>query len=167
VVFLGNKIISLSILVFSLFLALALFGCTSVPVCGNNVCEANETDLSCPSDCAIPAEVISKMAWKNAQPWALTDWVKDGNVLNVVIKNNTSELLVLRAFQANSEDYILAMNTEVSPGAVVGLQIPSMTDCVSGEKYNYSKTLIAITYDTSVIQNKVEYGVADIIGYCS
>ena len=38
-------------ILFSFFLLIFLFGCTQIPVCGNGVCESNETDVSCSLDC--------------------------------------------------------------------------------------------------------------------
>ena len=34
--------------------ALVLFGCTQPPVCGNNICEATETQYTCSQDCGNP-----------------------------------------------------------------------------------------------------------------
>jgi len=245
-----GKMLNLGILVFSLFLALVLFGCTSTPVCGNGACEIEETNSICPQDCgvelscidndvndasniygsyfaagtaqgypdtvqgsandccmqtsqpgacvnigpylseafcneSVPSSVmyecpygcmagacvsnevtISKELWKNAEPWGIVDWSKHENILWVVLTNNTDNNLTLKAFIAGDSNYLLPSGGAVLPNSSAGLQFVVSTSCVPNEKYVYTKEDIQIIYDTDSIQNKVEYGVADIVGEC-
>lgn len=113
-------------------------------------------------------ETALKTSWKTAEPWAIQDWSASGDsggTLTIVLKNNTAETLEFNSITASSETSETVDAQTIAPGAVT-TQIDVNIVCTPGSKYSIPKNDIQIDYNTQSIDNKKQYGVADIAGTC-
>lgn len=107
-------------------------------------------------------ETALKTSWRTAEPWAIQDWSADGNALNLVLKNNTAETLELNSVKASGT----TPSAQTIPPGAVTTKIEVTITCSEGNKYSIPKNDIQIDYNTQSIDNKIQYGVADIAGTC-
>jgi hypothetical protein len=114
---------------------------------------------------AVP-EQTAKTAWKSAEPFAITDWTLDASedTLTVVIKNNSFETLTFINIVTATSD-VNDTNASVAPGATITRTISTEDTYSAGDKYSYPKDgNMYITYNTTNITGKKQYGNADIVG---
>jgi ABC-type cobalt transport system substrate-binding protein len=110
-------------------------------------------------------ETALKTSWKTAEPWAIQDWSAKDGTLSIILKNNTAETLEFNSITASSETSETVDAQTIAPGAVT-TQIDVTIVCTQGHKYSIPKNDIQIDYNTQSIDNKKQYGVADIAGTC-
>ena len=112
------------------------------------------------------SETSLKTSWKTAEPWAITDWSASAGTLTLVLKNNTAETLEFTNITVGAGT-AYSTDANVAPGATMSTNASiSTTGCTSGSKYSYPKANVVITYNTTSITGKAQYGVADIAGTC-
>lgn len=113
-------------------------------------------------------ETTAKTAWKSTEPWAIVDWSRTGEVLTVVLKNNSYETLDFVELTVNSNgDSNDDGTSNVSPAGLVTKTIDNLGACTSGTRYSLPKEYIQIDFNTPNIAGKTQKGVADIVGSCS
>ena len=107
-------------------------------------------------------ETALKTSWKTAEPWAIQDWSASGTTLSLVLKNNTAETLELNSVKASGT----TPSAQTIPPGAVTTKINVTIVCTPGSKYSIPKNDIQINYNTQSMDNKIQYGVADIAGTC-
>ena len=108
-------------------------------------------------------EQTAKTAWKSSEPWALVDWtVSSGGVMTVVLKNNSYETMGFNSF-TNGTDTNNTAST-VPAGSTVNKTFTYTDAPGTGEKYSITKAGIVIDYNSGTINNKTQYGAADLVG---
>ena len=112
-------------------------------------------------------ETSSQIAWKSAQPFAITDWKvdSDGNLF-LILQNNSSETLdLVRVSVGRGTDW----NTGIS-GIPSGIKttdsqvIIKTTGVTTNTQYSFPKASIYIDYNSPDLSSKRQQGVADIKG---
>ncbi len=115
-------------------------------------------------------EQSAKIAWQSAEPWAIVDWTLDAtnDDLIVILKNNSFETLEFNSIYINSTD-TNSDDATVSAGATLQRKIDLTTTYTAGDRYAYTSAnnAIYIDYNTPNIDNKKQYGAADIVGTAS
>lgn len=113
-------------------------------------------------------EKQSSERWKNASPWAIVDYSRNANIMQIILRNTTSETLLLMGVTLTPTD-TNSFESSVSAGALV-LRTFTITDpkylCNEGDRYILTKENISIDYNASSLPQKTEYGISDIIGHC-
>jgi hypothetical protein len=105
------------------------------------------------------AERTSKIEWSSTEPWAITEWDANTTHLTVVLKNNTAGSLTFNEIDIAGNDN--TDSKEVPAGGVITRHIAK--SC-SG---TYSYDSVTISYDTSSITGREQYGSSPIVGTCS
>ena len=110
-------------------------------------------------------EQTAKTAWKSAEPWAIVDWTveTDGDVV-VVLKNNSFETMGLNEITLNEFGDSNDDASNVPAGSTIRRTINPTTNPISESKYSYPKAYIVIDYNSGSINNKTQYGAADLVG---
>ena len=110
-------------------------------------------------------ETQAKASWKSVEPIAIIDWGQSGEVLTLVLQNNSGASIGFNDIYVTSTDYNNAAATSLAAGATKVVTV-AVTNCVSGSKFSYPKAGITIDYNTVNIDNKTQNAIADIIGTC-
>jgi hypothetical protein len=112
-------------------------------------------------------DATAKRAWISAEPFSVIDWTRSGNVITLVMKNNSSETLDLNTVKFNATDINYPAFTGIPPGGTKNITYTlTVGSCTTGNKYSIAKDGIKIIYSTPNIANKTESGAADLVGTC-
>lgn len=110
------------------------------------------------------SQTQAQTAWRSSEPWAIVEWslLEAGN-LTVVLRNNSFETLGFNEFGISTNDTNdLASN--VAPGGTLVRTISGLTGYTSGNTFSILRDDIFIDYNSGNINNRRQYGAADIVG---
>ncbi len=130
--------------------------------------EVWQFDTSVDSNMSV-AENSARVVWKSAEPFAITDWRMGGDMLFLDLKNNSSETLTVTSVSAGG--MVSSATHEMMPGSTTDLTTSRYfyldEDCVVGQTYTFDKSSVKIVYASANIEDKIQYGAADIVVPCS
>ncbi len=112
-------------------------------------------------------ETSSQIAWKSAQPFAITDWkmTSDGNLV-IILQNNSSDTLdLVKVSVGRGNDWNTGI-TGIPSGAKTAETevIITTTGINTNTQYAFPKASIYIDYNSPDLSNKRQAGSADITG---
>jgi uncharacterized protein (UPF0333 family) len=110
-------------------------------------------------------EQTAKAAWQSSEPWGVVEWSmnSDGN-LTVVLKNNSFDSLEFNELTVSGTTSTTAATT-VPPGATQNVLVPSISGTyTAGQPFSLPQDEILIDFNTGNINNRIQYGAADIVG---
>lgn len=111
------------------------------------------------------SQTQSQTAWRSAEPWAIVEWrlVGSDENLDIVLRNNSFETLGFNSVSigAGTPD-TTAQN--VAPAATITKTITGLSGYTAGNRFSIQKDDIAIDFNSGNINNRIQRGVADIVG---
>ncbi len=117
---------------------------------------------------------MSATAWKSTQPFAFLNYDFSGSTFLVEIYNNSLSDIYLESVSIGGN--VFEVNKQIRFFDSINIEIPMSSNCISGEKYFFSRESIIIKFEPGKIEveprmelineDGVQKNVMDIAGIC-
>jgi hypothetical protein len=103
--------------------------------------------------------------WKSAEPFGLKSWLMYENELILILENNSEQNLILNEVDLSVETKDIDIHDIHGDNSIYRVTISEPSICFNGD-YNIPKSNIKIKYSTDGGQDKLQVGLANLVGQC-
>jgi hypothetical protein len=113
-------------------------------------------------------EESSRAAWRSAEPFAIIAWSKIDDRLTMSVENNSNEILTLNQINVGGLTQVILVDDSnpMYPGEIKVVTFEEPMGWCNNQKFVFPKEEIDLMYDSSNIDGKIQYGVADLSVTC-